>query len=53
MNPLVRRLGIDLTIVQAPMAGVSTPQMAPAVSSAGGLGSIGVGAAEPETARST
>jgi len=32
-------------IVQAPMAGVSTPQMAAAVSSAGALGSIGVGAA--------
>lgn len=53
MNPLLRRIGIDLPIIQAPMAGVSTPQMAAAVSSAGGLGSIGIGAADPETARGT
>jgi nitronate monooxygenase len=33
------------------MAGVSTPAMAAAVSNAGGLGSIGIGAADPETAR--
>ncbi|MEZ5830231.1 MAG: nitronate monooxygenase [Dongiaceae bacterium] len=33
-------LGIDLPILQAPMAGVSTPQMAIAVSEAGGLGSL-------------
>ncbi|AHG64562.1 NAD(P)H-dependent flavin oxidoreductase [Advenella mimigardefordensis] len=31
-------------IIQAPMAGVSTPQLAAAVSSAGGLGSLGIGA---------
>lgn len=37
-------LGIDWPIVQAPMAGISTPEMAAAVSQAGGLGSIGVGA---------
>jgi nitronate monooxygenase len=37
-------LGIDWPIVQAPMAGTSTPEMAAAVSNAGGLGSIGVGA---------
>ncbi|MBA4066839.1 MAG: nitronate monooxygenase [Isosphaera sp.] len=52
MNPLLRRLGIELPIVQAPMAGVSTPEMAAAVSNAGGLGSIGIGAADPETSRS-
>src|SRR5881275_909343 len=51
MNPLLRRLGIELPIVQAPMAGVSTPAMAAAVSNAGGLGSIGVGAVDAETAR--
>lgn len=33
------------------MAGVSTPEMAAAVSNAGGLGSIGVGAADAETTR--
>jgi nitronate monooxygenase len=32
--------GIDLPILQAPMAGVSTPEMAIAVSEAGGLGEI-------------
>jgi len=51
MSPLLRRIGIDLPIVQAPMAGVSTPEMAAAVSNAGGLGSIGVGAVDAEGAR--
>ncbi|MGY4573695.1 nitronate monooxygenase [Bradyrhizobium sp. USDA 3256] len=37
-------IGAEWPIVQAPMAGTSTPAMAAAVSSAGGLGSIGVGA---------
>src|SRR5262245_65899710 len=32
--------GIELPIVQAPMAGFSTPDMAIAVSEAGGLGSL-------------
>ena len=41
---LLDLLGIDLPIVQAPMAGTSTPELAAAVSNAGGLGSIGVGA---------
>lgn len=51
MNPFLRRLGIEFPIIQAPMAGVSTPEMAVAVSNAGGLGSIGIGATEPEAAR--
>ncbi len=51
MNPLLRRVGIELPIVQAPMAGVSTPEMAAAVSNVGALGSIGIGAADPEDAR--
>jgi nitronate monooxygenase len=33
------------------MAGVSTPEMAAAVSNAGGLGSIGVGAVDAEATR--
>jgi nitronate monooxygenase len=41
---LLDLLEIDGPIIQAPMAGVSTPEMAAAVSNAGGLGSIGVGA---------
>jgi len=32
--------GIDLPIIQGPLAGISTPQMAIAVSEAGGLGSL-------------
>src|SRR3954454_6423989 len=49
MSALLRRIGIELPVVQAPMAGVSTPKMAAAVANAGGLGSIGIGAADPET----
>lgn len=51
MDPLLRKLGIDAPIIQAPMAGVSTPEMGAAVSNAGGLGSIGVGATDAEGAR--
>ena len=51
MNTILRTLGIELPIIQAPMAGVSTPEMAAAVSNAGGLGSIGVGAVDAEGAR--
>lgn len=40
-------IGIRWPIVQAPMAGTSTPEMAAAVSNAGGLGSLGVGAMTP------
>jgi len=49
-NPLLRQLGIALPIIQAPMAGTSTPALAAAVSNAGGLGSIGVGAMTAEAA---
>ena len=41
---LASLFGVDLPIVQAPMAGVSSPAMAAAVANAGGLGSVGVGA---------
>lgn len=44
-------LGIRLPIVQAPMAGVSSPAMAAAASDAGALGSIGVGASDALAAR--
>lgn len=43
---LLDRLGLTLPIIQAPMAGVSTPALAAAVSNAGGLGSIAVGATD-------
>src|ERR1700684_3976572 len=49
---LLRRLDLDFPIIQAPMAGVSTPAMAAAASNAGALGSIGVGASSvPDAAR--
>ncbi len=48
---LLDTLGIALPIVQAPMAGVSSPAMAAAVSNAGALGSIGVGATDAAGAR--
>lgn len=51
MDPFLHRLGVDSPIIQAPMAGVSTPEMASAVSNAGGLGSIGVGATDAEGTR--
>ena len=50
-NALLSKLGIDKPIIQAPMAGVSTPAMAAAVSNAGGLGSLGIGATNAEGAR--
>jgi nitronate monooxygenase len=48
---LLEMLGIDLPIIQAPMAGVSSPALAAAVANAGALGSIGVGATDAEGAR--
>jgi nitronate monooxygenase len=47
---LLARIGIELPIFQAPMAGTSTPAMAAAVSNAGALGAIGVAAETPEGA---
>ncbi|HAV1789097.1 NAD(P)H-dependent flavin oxidoreductase [Enterobacter hormaechei] len=51
-NMLCERLNIAYPIIQAPMAGVSTPEMAAAVSNAGALGSISVGASTPAQAES-
>jgi nitronate monooxygenase len=51
-NPLLDLVGIDLPIIQAPMAGTSSPAMAAAVANAGGLGSLGVAAGTAEAARS-
>ena len=50
MSALLDLVGIRLPIVQAPMAGVSTPAMAAAVSNAGALGSLSVGAVDVATA---
>jgi nitronate monooxygenase len=51
VNLLLEKLRISLPIIQAPMAGTSTPAMAAAVSNAGGLGSLGVGATDAAGAR--
>ena len=48
---LLDLLEIDAPIIQAPMAGVSTPEMAAAASNAGALGSIGVGATDARGAQ--
>ena len=48
---LLESLGVPLPIVQAPMAGVSTPELAAVVSNAGALGSIGVAATDAAGAR--
>lgn len=40
-TPAAAALGVQYPIVQAPMAGVTTPALAAAVSNAGGLGSLG------------
>ena len=50
LHPLLHRLGLELPLVQAPMAGVSTPELAAAVCAAGGLGSISVGASDARAA---
>ncbi|CAH02732.1 putative nitronate monooxygenase [Kluyveromyces lactis] len=48
---LTEILGIKYPILVAPMAGVSTPELAAAVSNSGGLGSLGLGASSVEKAR--
>lgn len=50
-NRLLSLLGISLPVIQAPMAGVSSPEMAAAVANAGALGSIAVGAGDAAAAR--
>ena len=51
MNPMLDRIEISLPILQSPMAGVSTPEMAAAVSEAGGLGALGLGNLDAAAAR--
>lgn len=47
----LQRLGLRYPIIQAPMAVVSTPELVAAVSEAGGLGSLALGASSVEQAR--
>ncbi|ART79407.1 NAD(P)H-dependent flavin oxidoreductase [Oceanisphaera avium] len=49
-NSLLSMLNIEYPIIQAPMAGTATVALAAAVSNAGGLGSIGLGASTVEQA---
>lgn len=51
MNLWLDRIEISLPILQSPMAGVSTPEMAAAVSNAGGLGALGLGNLDAVAAR--
>ncbi len=51
LAPVLERLGLRHPIIQAPMAGVATPELAAAVSNAGGLGSLGLGASSPAQAQ--
>ncbi|ONN50466.1 2-nitropropane dioxygenase [Acinetobacter genomosp. 33YU] len=48
---LLQQLVIKHPIFLAPMAGVSTPELAAEVSNQGGLGSLGLGANTPQSAR--
>lgn len=50
-DEVLHLLKIQYPIIQAPMAGVSTPRLAAAVSEAGALGSIGIGASSVDKAR--
>ncbi|AIF48692.1 NAD(P)H-dependent flavin oxidoreductase [Dyella japonica] len=50
-SSLLSAIGISVPIIQSPMAGVSSPAMAAAVSNSGGLGSLGVGAMTADKAR--
>jgi nitronate monooxygenase len=49
---LLELLGIELPIIQAPMAGETTPELVAAVSEAGGLGSLGCAIFSCEEVRS-
>lgn len=51
IHPFFSRLSIAHPIIQAPMAGVGTPGLAAAVSNAGALGSLGIGASTAAQAR--
>ncbi|MDT0508692.1 nitronate monooxygenase [Novosphingobium sp. MMS21-SN21R] len=51
MRRIAQRLGLRYPLIQAPMAGTSTPALAAAVCEAGGLGSIAIGAVDAKAAR--
>ena len=47
-NTLTDLLNVDYPIIQAPMLGVTSPEMVAGISNAGGLGSLPVGGLSPE-----
>jgi len=49
-NTLTDHLGLDCPIILAPMAGATTPELAAAVSNAGGLGSLGLATSPTDAA---
>lgn len=51
-TPLCKMLGIRVPVVQAPVGSASTPELAAAVSSAGGLGMLAITWMEPSRVRS-
>lgn len=52
-NQLLNLLELDHPLIQAPMVGVSTSQLAAGVASAGALGSLGLGGGDPQVVEST
>lgn len=50
-NELSQKLGITYPLIQAPMAGVTTPELVAAVSNSGGLGSLGAALLSPTQIR--
>jgi nitronate monooxygenase len=50
-TPLSQRLGLDIPIFLAPMAGVTTPALATAVAGAGALGAFGCAFTQPDAMR--
>lgn len=50
-NELTKLLHLDFPIIQAPMAGYSTPELVTGICYAGGLGSLGAGYMSPDEIR--
>jgi nitronate monooxygenase len=50
-TPITSMLGIRYPLIQAPMAGITTPQLAAAVSEQGALGSLGAAMLPPDRIR--
>lgn len=50
-NQLTNLLKVKYPVIQAPMLGITSPEMVTAVSNAGGLGSLPVGGLSPEKTR--